>query len=268
MTTTTMKRTLAARLLEVRRAVPVVHKDDTNQHQRYKFASSSAVINAVRTAMDDAGIVLIPSIVLAERSERTTKSGGAEILTELKMVYTIVNADDPTDKLEIGWYAQGIDTGERGVGKALTYGEKYLLLKLFQIPTDDADPDAEDRQAGSAAAKAQPTTQQAAQRQAMARQAQPTAKPSQSTVQADPMAMSAAQRGKMWHQIAGLMPSDASDDEKKSILDSVCVTVAGVRTSQLDKRGASAVIEYLLTATTEDILGTNLPAGFDGSEGQ
>jgi hypothetical protein len=39
------------------------------------------------------------------------------------------------------WYGQGIDSGERGVGKAMTYAEKYFLLKFFNIPTDEDDPD-------------------------------------------------------------------------------------------------------------------------------
>lgn len=42
----------------------------------------------------------------------------------------------------IPWYAQGLDVeGEKGVGKLLTYGEKYLFLKLFNIATDKDDPD-------------------------------------------------------------------------------------------------------------------------------
>jgi hypothetical protein len=42
----------------------------------------------------------------------------------------------------IPWYGQGVDlAGEKGVGKALTYAEKYFILKQFNIPTDKDDPD-------------------------------------------------------------------------------------------------------------------------------
>ena len=62
--------------------------------------------------------------------------------TELIMTMTWVNSDNPDKKIECPWYAQGVDTaGEKGVGKALTYGEKYFLLKFFNIATDDMDPD-------------------------------------------------------------------------------------------------------------------------------
>jgi hypothetical protein len=40
------------------------------------------------------------------------------------------------------WYGQGVDiAGEKGVGKAMTYAEKYFMLKFFNIPTDKDDPD-------------------------------------------------------------------------------------------------------------------------------
>jgi len=54
-----------------------------------------------------------------------------------------VNIDDPSDTAKVSWYAQGVDlAGEKGVGKALTYAEKYFLLKTFNIATDKDDPDA------------------------------------------------------------------------------------------------------------------------------
>jgi hypothetical protein len=47
------------------------------------------------------------------------------------------------EELSIPWYGQGVDlAGEKGVGKALTYAEKYFILKQFNIPTDKDDPDA------------------------------------------------------------------------------------------------------------------------------
>jgi len=59
------------------------------------------------------------------------------------MTMTWVNIDLPEEVVKVNWYAQGVDlAGEKGVGKALTYGEKYFMLKFFNIPTDKDDPDA------------------------------------------------------------------------------------------------------------------------------
>ena len=40
------------------------------------------------------------------------------------------------------WYGQGLKDTEQGIGNALTYAERYFLLKFFKIPTDSDDPDA------------------------------------------------------------------------------------------------------------------------------
>ncbi|MNT28935.1 ERF superfamily protein [compost metagenome] len=59
------------------------------------------------------------------------------------MSMTWINADEPTEQIECPWYSQGVDiAGEKGVGKALTYGEKNFILKFFNIATDKDDPDA------------------------------------------------------------------------------------------------------------------------------
>jgi hypothetical protein len=56
---------------------------------------------------------------------------------------TWVNAENPEETIECPWYGQGVDiAGEKGVGKALTYAEKYFILKQFNIATDKDDPDA------------------------------------------------------------------------------------------------------------------------------
>jgi len=68
-------------------------------------------------------------------------AGQNEHLTELTVEFVWVNADNPEETIVCPWYGQGLDTGEKGVGKALTYAEKYFLLKFFNIPTDEDDPD-------------------------------------------------------------------------------------------------------------------------------
>jgi len=61
----------------------------------------------------------------------------------------------------VRFYSQGVDlAGEKGVGKALTYAEKYFFMKYFHVPTGKDDPDSDGRtksgekkQTGTQAAK-------------------------------------------------------------------------------------------------------------------
>jgi len=58
------------------------------------------------------------------------------------MLYTWLNADNPEDKLTVGWkYFGQQDDVSKAFGSALTYSERYFLLKALGLPTDEDDPD-------------------------------------------------------------------------------------------------------------------------------
>ena len=132
------------RLAEVRKAVPYLKKEQKGA--QYQYVGSSDVLGSLHAKINEVGLMLIPEIVghLVTSSERTNAKGNisSEYFTELEMTMTWVNIDDPSDTAKVSWYAQGVDlAGEKGVGKALTYAEKYFLLKFFNIATDKDDPD-------------------------------------------------------------------------------------------------------------------------------
>jgi len=130
------------KLLNVRKSVPFLEKDESGP--QFKYISAAAILAKLRVAMDEEGLLLVPRVIGKELREYQSDKGTQIFLTELKMHFTWVNVDEPTEQIKCPWYTQGIDyASERGVGKALTYGEKYFLLKFFNIPTEKADdPDA------------------------------------------------------------------------------------------------------------------------------
>lgn len=137
------------KLIEVRKAVPYLQKE-TPGHQ-YKYTSSAQVLAAVRDKLNELGLLLIPKVLNAKVSSETVDNVNKEgvvfkktttYFTELEMEMVWVNADNPEETITVPWYGQGVDiAGEKGVGKALTYAEKYFILKQFNIPTDQDDPD-------------------------------------------------------------------------------------------------------------------------------
>lgn len=62
-------------------------------------------------------------------------------MTRIKTVYRFVNVDEPTDFIETTVFSEGFDSQDKGSGKAMTYGDKYALMKAYKISTGD-DPDA------------------------------------------------------------------------------------------------------------------------------
>jgi len=131
------------KLIEVRKAVPALSKN--SRGARFRFVSSSQILGALREAMDAHGLLLIPRLASERVLEHQTKRGDRLYFTVLNIEFTWVNADNPDERIACPWVGQGLDEGEKGVGKALTYAEKYFLLKFFNIPTDGDDPDADDK---------------------------------------------------------------------------------------------------------------------------
>ena len=61
----------------------------------------------------------------------------------IETTYKFINADNPDEQpIEIKSYGDGIDTGDKAPGKAMTYSDKYALMKAYKIATGE-DPDAE-----------------------------------------------------------------------------------------------------------------------------
>lgn len=140
---------LYQKLVEVKKHVEYLKKE--SKGFQYNYVGSSQVLGSLRDKMNELNLLLVPSVtrtnVVADTIETTDKNGQpkhtATYFTEVWMDMTWINADQPDERETSPWYAQGIDTaGEKGPGKAYTYAEKYFLLKFFNIPTDQDDPDA------------------------------------------------------------------------------------------------------------------------------
>jgi hypothetical protein len=140
------------KLIEVRKAVPYLQKEDKGA--QYAYVGSSKVLSNVRSKMDELGLLLVPAVTGTKVSESVVeyiekdKYGNEKpkrtttYFTELTLEMTWINAENPEEQIKVPWYGQGVDiAGEKGVGKALTYAEKYFLLKQFNIATDKDDPD-------------------------------------------------------------------------------------------------------------------------------
>ena len=138
------------KLIEVRKMVPYLQKE--NAGQQYKYVSSSQVLSNCKVKMDELGLLLIPAVIghkvtesIVEVHDQNTgfvTKRTTTYFTELDMSMTWVNAEKPDETIACTWYGQGVDiAGEKGVGKAMTYAEKYFMLKFFNIPTDKDDPD-------------------------------------------------------------------------------------------------------------------------------
>ncbi len=110
----------------------------------YQFVSGSKVLDTVRPKMDELGVLLVQQIDSIEctRTDYSTRSGNkSEMFTKVMMTFTWIDSDTG-EKLSVPFGANGQNGWDKGLGSALTYAERYFLLKFFHIATDEDDVDA------------------------------------------------------------------------------------------------------------------------------
>ena len=128
---------LLQKLVEIRKNVTYFTKD--TKGYKYDYVSGSQVLSKIKSKMDELGIILQPIIGDDQKIEKQ----GADWFYMSKMTYIWINADNPEDRLETPWFLCGTQNDpSKAFGSALTYSERYFLLKFFCVPTDDVDPDA------------------------------------------------------------------------------------------------------------------------------
>lgn len=143
---------IAQALHQIMTKVSYVQKSGKNAFHGYKYAGEADLLEKLRPAMLEAGLLLIPSI----KGVSPIDEHG---VTTVQMEYTLVHKDGDIWPNVICAAGQGGDKNKNGVGdkglyKAITGANKYLLFKLFQIETgDDPEMDAESERSGRLAKK-------------------------------------------------------------------------------------------------------------------
>lgn len=118
-------------------------KDKNGNVRSYKAVKEGDVLSAVKPIEIELGIysypisrIIIESAVLVDAYEKKSQ------FLRVETTYRFVNIDNPTDFIDMTTYGDGIDNGDKAPGKAMTYADKYALLKAYKIETGD-DPDQE-----------------------------------------------------------------------------------------------------------------------------
>lgn len=87
---------------------------------------------------------VIDSDVLVKENEyngNVTKTN--TLFLRMEVTYRFINIDNPEEYVDVKTFGDGLDTGDKAPGKAMTYADKYGLMKAYKLSTgDDPDKDA------------------------------------------------------------------------------------------------------------------------------
>ena len=118
----------------------------------YKYVTGSKVLEYIKPLMNEHGLILKQEVLSIDNERQDYKVGintpnektKSEILTKCMMRFTWVDVETG-EKDENLFGANGQNDWEKGLGSALTYAERYFLLKYFHIATDEDDIDNPER---------------------------------------------------------------------------------------------------------------------------
>lgn len=152
------KLNLYQKIVKVRTAIGNVFKDSEagrGSKFSYNYVSGSQILEKIKDEMNAQNLLFIPTL----HNKKYEKEGN-QFIVEIDLTYTWINADNPEEKLEIPFYAVGQQNDvSKALGTALTYAERYILLKMFNLPTDEDDADAKKPQQQKQQYKQQPKQQ-------------------------------------------------------------------------------------------------------------
>lgn len=137
---------LLGKLLELQQSVRGLLPDSTGGTGNYRYVSGAKLLGVIRPKMDELGL-LLKSEILEVVNTRTDYTVGrdarakSEMHTCLRMRFTWIDTESG-EREECEWAANGQNDWDKGAGSAMTYGERYFLMKFFHIPTDEDDVDA------------------------------------------------------------------------------------------------------------------------------
>jgi hypothetical protein len=120
----------------------------TTKTSSYKAVSERDILDAVKPLEAKYGVYSYPcgrTVLESNLLESESEYGGkvtkkTTFMTRIATVYRFVNVEKPEEYIETTVFSEGIDSQDKGSGKAMTYGDKYALMKAYKISTGD-DPD-------------------------------------------------------------------------------------------------------------------------------
>ena len=123
---------------------------DMGGGRSYKAVQEKDILDAVKPLEEKyrvysypVGRIITDRDILVKESEYKEKITRTNTLfMRIEVIYRFVNMDNTQEYIETITFGDGLDTGDKAPGKAMTYADKYALMKAYKIATGD-DPDKE-----------------------------------------------------------------------------------------------------------------------------
>jgi hypothetical protein len=135
------------KLSKITEEIGIVAKNFTVGYGKssYKAVKEGDILNAVKPLEAKYKVYSFPAsrkVISEEKIDYVDREGNDKqnLFFRIETVYRFVNVENPEEYVDITSFGDGVDSQDKGCGKAMTYSDKYALMKAYKIETGD-DPD-------------------------------------------------------------------------------------------------------------------------------
>ena len=128
-------------LIKANKAIGAIAKNNASQQQHFLFRGVDDVYNELHPILAECGIVIVPEVVSYDVSEGRSTKGSVIFYTRATIRHHFTAEDGSHVTTTV--VGEAMDSGDKGMNKAMSIALKYALFQIFTIPTkEDKDPDA------------------------------------------------------------------------------------------------------------------------------
>lgn len=129
-----------AKMANILKETKAITKSEKNQQQGFKFRGIDNVMNELHELFAKNDVFILQEVQGFTTENRPTKSGGTNTFTRATIKFRYMTTDGSfVETVNVG---EAMDSGDKGMNKAMSIALKYSLLQMFLIPTEEqTDPD-------------------------------------------------------------------------------------------------------------------------------
>ena len=129
------------KMASILKETKAITKSEKNQQQGFKFRGIDNVMNELHELFAKNDVFILQEVQDFTVDARPTAKGGTLFYTRAKIKFRYMTTDGSfVETVNVG---EAMDSGDKGMNKAMSIALKYSLLQMFLIPTEEQkDPDA------------------------------------------------------------------------------------------------------------------------------
>lgn len=129
------------KMANILKETKAITKSERNQQQGFKFRGIDNVMNELHELFAKNDVFILQEVQDFTVDARPTAKGGTLFYTCAKIKFRYTTTDGSSvETVNVG---EAMDSGDKGMNKAMSIALKYSLLQMFLIPTEEQkDPDA------------------------------------------------------------------------------------------------------------------------------